>query len=375
MKHVEEVLPWKMTDISLRPYSGMWSLNPSIHFDGTLWRCSIRCSDYCMPGGVTIRGEKARPGENRSKNVMVIFDPQTWRAIEIYKMREQDELPRTPCLSHGYEDIRIFSTDRSGLQGIAASLHLRRSDRTDARAQGGILKQPAEQVLLSFDDEYNISEAQPLRGVWSAFAQKNWVPFDRCVAPRFLYSIDQGTLFDERGSMRGDAAIVRHSRRSRGSLHEPRVTVLERARRRAEETEVKRAEEARQRSKRAYKNGGQDRHAPAQISPQEVMYHGLRGGSQLVRVEEDGWLGIGHLMKFVDGLKYYYHVWYLVDSRGKMKAASPPMKLASNGIEFAAGIAIDGDRVVVSFGVDDMECRLGETKMSAVLEILRPVNL
>lgn len=32
-------------------------------------------------------------------------------------------------------------------------------------------------------------------------------------------------------------------------------------------------------------------------------------------------------------------------------------KLASSSIEFAAGLAIDGDRVVVSFGVDDMECR------------------
>lgn len=36
--------------------------------------------------------------------------------------------------------------------------------------------------------------------------------------------------------------------------------------------------------------------------------------------------------------KYYWHVWYLVDARGKMTAASPSMKLASTGIEFAAGI-------------------------------------
>ena len=103
-------------------------------------------------------------------------------------------------------------------------------------------------------------------------------------------------------------------------------------------------------------------------------YPGLRGGTQLSRVGDDAWLGIGHAMKFVGGKKYYWHVLYLVDSRGDMTAASEPMKLASNGIEFAAGLAIDGERVVVSFGVDDMECRLGETRLSAVMETLKPIS-
>lgn len=103
-------------------------------------------------------------------------------------------------------------------------------------------------------------------------------------------------------------------------------------------------------------------------------YEGLRGGTQLVRVSADAWLGIGHEMKFVGGKKYYWHAWYTVDSRGTMTAASEPMKLASNGIEFAAGMAIDGDRVVVSFGVDDMECRLGETRLSAVMELLQKID-
>ena len=103
-------------------------------------------------------------------------------------------------------------------------------------------------------------------------------------------------------------------------------------------------------------------------------YEGLRGGSQLVRVAEDAWIGVGHEMKFLNSKKHYWHTFYLVDSRGKMTRVSEPMKLASNGIEFAAGMAIDGDRVVVSFGVDDMECRIGETKLSAVMEILRPIT-
>ena len=103
-------------------------------------------------------------------------------------------------------------------------------------------------------------------------------------------------------------------------------------------------------------------------------YEGLRGGTQLVRVGEDAWLGIGHEMKWINHKKFYWHVFYTVDDRGKMVSASPPCKLAPEGIEFAAGLAIDGDRVVVSFGVDDMDCRLGETNLSAVLEMLRSVE-
>lgn len=99
-------------------------------------------------------------------------------------------------------------------------------------------------------------------------------------------------------------------------------------------------------------------------------YEGLRGGSQLVQVRPDGWLGIAHEMNFVQGRKYYWHTWYLVNDAGKLIATSSPMKLAPEGIEFAAGMAIEGDRVVVSFGVDDMTCRLGETRLSAVMEAL-----
>ncbi len=103
-------------------------------------------------------------------------------------------------------------------------------------------------------------------------------------------------------------------------------------------------------------------------------YEGLRGGTQLVRVADDTWLGIGHSMRFEGGLKYYWHVFYTVSSKGKLLAASEPMKLAPEGIEFAAGMAIDGDRVVVSFGVDDMRSMLGETRLSAVMGLLVPVK-
>ena len=364
MKTAGDLIPWKVTDISLRPYKDFFSFNPSICFDGNLWRCVLRCADYALPGGREIRSRKAKPGESRTKNAMVIFDPASWKPVEIYKMGEQDGLPRAACSSIGFEDIRLFRTDKGGLQGIAASMHLRRdSDRS---------KQLAEQVLLSFDDEYNVIEAQPIRGVWNSFhrVEKNWVPFDHCAEPRFLYAIEAGRLFDDRGELRASEASVRPSSRARRS-YEPAPHVIERAQERALETEHDRAREERRVKRDIESSRGRVGSMPV-VEP--VSYEGLRGGTQLVCVGDDAWLGIGHAMKFVDKLKYYWHVWYLVDAHGKLTATSPPMKLVSNGIEFSAGLAIDGERVVVSFGVDDMQCWIGETKLSAVMEMLQPIK-
>ena len=440
MKDAKELIPWEVADISIRPYDGLWSFNPSIFFDGERWLCVLRCCDYAMPGGKTIRGPKAGPG-HQTKNAMVIFDPATWKPIQVFKMQERDGLPRAPCANVGFEDMRIFKTDSGGLQGIAASLHLARDKNpTDGTHQ------PPEQVLLSFDAEYNIVAARPIRGDGWSGAQKNWVPFDHCAEPRFLYSIDKGSMFDSRGRVHGDAAIARPSvtarpisaqaerapidelreareRREQEARQEQERRAREEHERRERETYEQREREERERHEQEHERRERERRdkkhrtrldrrvviggtetqrvrggrVAASTSRTSVTrgggggragndstrmmgggrtllpkYEGLRGGSQLQRVSDDAWLGVAHSMKYVSGLKYYWHVFYLVDSCGKMKATSEPCKLASEGIEFAAGLAIDGDRVVVSFGVDDMHCRLGETKLDAVMGLLKP---
>lgn len=423
MKDAKDLIPWKVTDISIRPYEEFWSMNPSIHFDGSTWRCVLRCVDYAMPGGVTIRSSKARPSAQQTKNAMVIFDPKAWKPIKIYKMHENDQLPRVPCGNLGYEDMRLFKTDRGGFQGIAASLHLQRKR---PHGDGGVQHQPPEQVVLSFDSEYNIIAAKPIRGDgWSGTPQKNWVPFDHCVEPRFLYSIGKGTMFDDRGAVHGDSAQARPSVSARPV--QPNVSIArvdqrdqlvvehgqepmareDRSHRKKEEkkeekkprdprTQMKRPMMVRGTTEMQVVRGKRSSHTPAHApmsAPKLVArsggesrvmntgramlprYEGLRGGTQLERISQDSWLGIGHEMKWVQSKKYYWHTWYLVDSKGRMMAASEPMKLAANGIEFAAGMGIDGDRVVVSFGVDDMECKIGETQLSAVLKMLRAVDL
>lgn len=416
MKAAQDLIPWQVTDISLRPYEGYWSFNPSIHFDGSVWRCVLRCCDYAMPDGVTIRSKTARSTGQQTKNAMVIFDPVSWAPIQIYKMHERDTFPRVATPHVGYEDMRLFRTDTGGLQGIAASLHLQRDKRSS-----GSNNQPPEQVLLSFDGEYNIVDAKPIRGDgWSGTPQKNWVPFDHCAEPRFLYSIGKGRLFDEKGSLHGDAAMVRLSTSthplgmpavyqsspevSPSVVNQPQPEVLSQDRREKEKrpdlrTKIRGGDVQIVRGGRIMLDATASRpsrpsshpsvhplrRATAARSGDESTrmmgagrmlvpkYNGLRGGTQLVHVSKDAWLGIGHEMKFVSGKKLYWHTWYLVDASGKMTHTSAPMKLVSNGIEFAAGMAIDGDRVVVSFGVDDMECKIGETKLSAVMDQLRAI--
>ena len=429
MKDAKDVIPWVVTDISIRPYDGYWSFNPSIHFDGDVWRCVLRCCDYAMPDGVTIRSKNARMVGQQTKNVMVIFDPKTWKAVQVFKMHEEDDFPRQPCPHMGYEDMRLFRTDTGGLQGIAASLHLSRRAEDQRAIEGMPQYQPPEQVLLSFDDNYDIVQAQPIRGDgWSGSPQKNWVPFDHCAEPRFLYSIDKGTMFGPDGKLRSEAAFAVPSVRAgvvppaapaaalppvadRSLLlpdeeaspavlpplevaeisAESTVPKKKHARKlpQIRGTDVRMVRGGRQkldtqssrpssrpssRSSRAIPPRSSDDSMRVMGSRSVHTYEGLRGGSQLVRVAEDAWLGVGHEMKFLNSKKHYWHTFYLVDSRGKMTRVSEPMKLATNGIEFAAGMAIDGDRVVVSFGVDDMECRLGETRLSALMEILRPIR-
>ena len=403
-------------------------MNPSIHFDGATWRCVLRCCDYAMPSGVTVRSKTSRPVGQQTKNAMVIFDPQTWRPVQIFKMHEEDTVPRHPCPHMGYEDMRIFMTDKGGLQGIAASLHLSRREE-DSRTFVEALPQhqPPEQVLLSFDESYDIVAAQPIRGDWGG-AQKNWVPFDRCVEPRFLYSIERGTMFDDRGKLHGDTAQVKPSVGASlptrvlnlaafslpAVLTDPLPRTTPSSDREAADLDASDSKPDLKKKKKSSRKpnirGGDVRSvrggrikldtissrptahptkttsraaAPRGNEDTRMMgsgrvllptYEGLRGGSQLLRIADDTWLGIGHEMRWVNHKKFYFHTWYVVNSRGKMTAASAPMKLASEGIEFAAGMAIDGDRVVVSFGVDDMECKLGETSLSAVMGILKSVD-
>ena len=360
-----DLIPWQVVPFNVRPYEGMWGFNAAIHFDGETWRCVVRCADYGMPGGLQIRGPGADArGGIQSRNLMLHLDPTTLQPVHAYAMHENDGLPRNRAANRGFEDMRLFRTTSGGLQGIAAAAHLERR-RAGAGSSNGAPKAapseqgPPEQVVLTFDDQYRIVGALPIRGAAWAGPQKNWSPFDGADHPRFLYSIGRGIVFSVDGPigpMPNDVLEGKPKKPDGPPKRPPRAAGP------ASNAEVRSAPQA--------------INVQPTMIPSRSRYSGLRGGTQLVHLGDDQWLGLGHEMVLVRNRKLYWHAFYVVDSNGVLTHLSPSMKLCPEGIEFAAGMVVEPerDRVVVSFGVDDSECRLGITSLDAVIGTLQPYD-
>ena len=347
-----DFITWEARELAVRPYDGFWCFNPSIHDDGDdkLLRCSIRCADYGMPGGVQIRGPKAGKHSGvTSRNVIAHLDRDTLRVRDVFPVAERDGLPRNRAANRGFEDMRLFRTESGGLQGIAAAAHLERPSIVGDTY-------PPEQVLVTFDKNYAIIEAVPIRGAAWGQAQKNWSPFDNASEPMFLYSIGRGIVFDTKGPIRGwGPELEPPPEKPKGPVRRPPVAAGP-----ASNSEIRSAAQAHQLT-------------PTLVASKS-QYHGLRGGTQLVHIGNNQWLGLGHEMMLVQARKYYWHTWYIVNSDGELTHTSPAMKLAAEGIEFAAGMAIIGDRVIVSYGVDDAECRIAETELSQIMNVIEEVR-
>lgn len=357
MRQADEILPWNVTNISWRPFPGFFSFNPSIHFDPTigLWRCLMRNADYSAPHGI-VQANMRKGGRIQTRNVMAVLDPDTWRAASLYEMHEHDGLARNAQASaQGFEDLRLFRTERDGLVAIATAMMLRPAP-----------EQKQEMVLLRLDDEYNVIAAEPIRGPWNDVPQKNWAPFDGALGIQFLYSIERGIVFNAQGPVISPVIVPAPlpakvvTDRSGGIRYnggvETRMITKPRPMERADGTN------SMPREVRAVKS---DWSSP-----------GLRGGSQLIAIGDDRWLGIGHKMQWFGGKKNYWHVWFTCTGQGRLLDQSEPIKLSKCGIEFAAGLALEegSDRLVVSYGTEDLDSWLAVTELSAVLEKLEPIE-
>jgi len=336
MKYVSDIIPWRLTNISLRPFKGFYSFNPSIHFDGEKWRCVMRNCDYHAKGGEYA----VKNGRIITRNALVTFNPSTWEPSSLVEMREIDSLQRYPTSEWGYEDMRLFIAGGK-LRGVATTAQLRPEPQQEI-------------VLVDFDEDSNICNAEPVRGSWSNYAQKNWTPYDGTTETRLVYSIDQGiVLLPENDLSDYVPDIIQESKIEATETHRPHS-------RGGVDTIV---------FSKPRSNVGIPKKTGYDWSPTK----GLRGGSQVIRVG-DLWLGIGHEMKFQGGKKLYWHRFYLLSEAGKKIAESDNFKLSDFGIEFAAGIARDGENVVISYGTEDRDSWLGTTKLNAILEMIKPCS-
>ena len=97
----------------------------------------------------------------------------------------------------------------------------------------------------------------------------------------------------------------------------------------------------------------------------------FRGGSQLIPFK-GGWLGLVHEVAVMDGgQRAYEHRLMWLDDALRLAKVSPWFAFREpRAIEFAAGLAQVGDRLVVSFGVRDAEAWLVEVSAADAWSLL-----
>jgi glycosyltransferase involved in cell wall biosynthesis len=173
-----------------------------------------------------------------------------------------------------------------------------------------------EIALLKIEDDGSVSRADALRGPWSSHQQKNWMPFVEGDVLRFLYATHPTTTFELTRSDDGTPKILHASDASLG--------------------------------------------------------HGrLRGGSQGVRVD-GGWIFIVHDVAFPPGGgRLYLHRFVLLNEQLQLVSMTDPFYFERLGIEFCAGLAQVGDKLVASYAVNDGSARLGIFDWKTVRRSLR----
>jgi tetratricopeptide (TPR) repeat protein len=250
------------------------------------------------------------PGDNaiRTRNFMLDLDGDL-DVIKSTEMIDKTDIPRSSYPVHGFEDCRLFKHE--------GNIHFTATvcDFDLERAEHG----PREIVLGELDAGYAIIRATPLRGPWSHLSQKNWMP-------------RSGDALDRTADL-----IYAASPGNRGG----QATVFD-------------------------LDGTRIDHRNA-----TSFGHGrLRGGSQLVRTP-DGWLCLVHDVAWPGSWRLYLHRFVLLSDDYKIISMTDPFFFERKGIEFCAGLAFDGAKLVASYGVEDCKAHLGVFDLEVVCAALR----
>lgn len=171
-----------------------------------------------------------------------------------------------------------------------------------------------EIVLVELDADYAISAATPLRGPWSEGAQMNCIPVASDPA-KLIYAIaPEGTRRAAALDLDGTSFAAQD------------IASLARGR--------------------------------------------LRGASQAIRVD-DGWLCIVRDVAWPESGRIDLHRFALLADDFELVSMTDPFFFERKGIEFCAGLAYDGERLVASFGVEDRLVHFGIFSLAAVRSQLR----
>lgn len=170
-----------------------------------------------------------------------------------------------------------------------------------------------EMAIVNFDEQWRLDDTCVVRDYEHGRTQKNWMPIEG-LPGSFLYLCDP-TIVIEVSNTGRTVEIARHE-------------------------------------------------APACLVD-------LRGGSQLIPYY-DGWLCLTHEVVWRPG-RVYLHRFVQFDREFRIVAVSDLFYFAHIGIEFCAGLAHDGGRLVASFGVNDASAHLAFFDTEAVNRALCPL--
>ena len=286
----------------------------SVHYDGQRWRLLIRTVDYKIAdnGAFYAASGKHLAVEDPILSINWMYDLSD--ALAVTGMTEVVDCTATAKSAgpiRGYEDGRLFThADKLHASVTVCDLDLGPSYAGSP---------PPKMALLEFSDDYAITKVTPLLGPWDKYAQKNWMPIDKSTDERvrWMYSCVPPLMIDFNPA--------------NGSFQ------------------------------------------PLAGEPDFAAIGDLRGGSQLIRLEHDAY-GPGRLCVTHEvpsgGRRSYLHRFVLTTLGGTVVARTEPFYFAKHGIEFCAGLAYDGTRLVVSFGSDDATVNLGIFSPERVLQLL-----
>ena len=125
------------------------------------------------------------------------------------------------------------------------------------------------------------------------------------------------------------------------------------------------------------------------IKDQDITHVGgpelpVRGGSQLVGLDNGTMLAIVHQTVTAEFIRFanitkpplmrrrYAHRFIQYDEKGRIIKVTDPFNFIDKSIEFASGICIDQNRVLVTFGALDSSAHIASFPLKNVLSALRP---
>jgi hypothetical protein len=116
----------------------------------------------------------------------------------------------------------------------------------------------------------------------------------------------------------------------------------------------------------------EERMEPESIEPAPLVARDFRGGSQVIPFD-GGHLCLVHgAVHFEDRNRSYWHRWVWFDDEWRLARLSRPFTFEGRGVDFAAGLAVRGDELVISYGRWDRDAFLATLRQDEVRALLAP---